>query len=101
MTAHNLAIVWGPNLYRTKNPLDDFHMYSADSHSNTLGAVLVLMINHFDLIFGNVLADKFGYNDLVDLDPAQWVVENLETIRVVTNGNDSSSPESAAREATT
>ncbi|KAJ1917068.1 hypothetical protein H4219_003412 [Mycoemilia scoparia] len=104
MSPHNLAIVWAPNLYWTDDPLSDINMYTAsgssNSSSNTLGSLLVLLIDHFDMVFESTLVEKFGYepssspesnsnnnnnnnNDGRSVDPALWVINHLESLRFI------------------
>ncbi|KAJ1731966.1 hypothetical protein LPJ61_002272 [Coemansia biformis] len=66
MTSYNLAIVFAPNLARSRSPVDDVSMCIAGPAAATVGGVLQIMIQHFDQVFGAEIERALGRADVDD-----------------------------------
>ncbi|KAJ3287408.1 hypothetical protein HK104_008629 [Borealophlyctis nickersoniae] len=60
MNAHNLCIVWAPNLVRSDNPAVDFTMCAAGPGGGGVGTLVKVAIEYWDTAFGE---EKGGEND--------------------------------------
>ncbi|KAJ2751380.1 hypothetical protein IWQ56_006893 [Coemansia nantahalensis] len=78
MPAHNLAIVFAPNMARSRNPVDDVAMCGAGARAPTVGGVLQLMVERFDQVFSAEIARALGRSDADD--PATAILDAVDAM---------------------
>ncbi|KAJ2716052.1 hypothetical protein H4R19_000868, partial [Coemansia spiralis] len=78
MPAYNLAIVFAPNMARTRNPIEDVAMCGAGPTAATVGGVLQIMVQHFDQVFSAEIARTLGHTDSDD--PAIAVLDAIDAM---------------------
>ncbi|KAJ1779220.1 hypothetical protein LPJ54_001094 [Coemansia sp. RSA 1824] len=74
MTAYNLAVVWAPNMLRSNDPVADINMCPAGKAS-TVGAVVQIMVEHFEQVFTREIASVLG-----PAEPSDAVNDILNTV---------------------
>ncbi|KAJ3212000.1 hypothetical protein HDU67_004116 [Dinochytrium kinnereticum] len=55
MTAHNLTIIWAPNLIRGGSPVVDMAMCTVGSGGGGVGTTVKLMIEEYPTVFGDII----------------------------------------------
>ncbi|KAJ2347531.1 hypothetical protein GGF43_004736, partial [Coemansia sp. RSA 2618] len=60
MTAYSLAVVWAPNMARSKDPVDDVSMCAAGPKAATVGAVVQLMVDQYERVFAREIDGVLG-----------------------------------------